>query len=269
MEVELDLRKTARANLSEHYAALRTLKDKRAGVLAAIAQTKKEMAQAEGEALAGVAAKSAPASASAHGKSAPKSARKSKSKWSDSYLSFTTSGARLVVAGHNAKENDELYAKHLSPGDLFFHADIQGAPTVILKDGQAATDADKRETAQWAASYSSAWKTGVASVDVYALPPDAVSKSLPTGGYAGKGAFFLSGEREWFRATPLGLKIGITGDRVALLPIVHPSKLERQVLLAPGATDKEATARKLSAHLSAKADDIAPRLPGGKFTLPL
>ncbi|MDE1797946.1 MAG: DUF814 domain-containing protein [Candidatus Micrarchaeota archaeon] len=267
MEVELDLRKTARANLSAAYAQLRALKDKRAGLRTAMGQTQKELFQAEKEALSEAAGRTGPAH-SKPGASPSKPGRKAKSKWSAQYLSFATSGGRLVVAGRSAKENDELYAKHLAPGDLFFHADIQGAPTVILKDGQKASDSEKRETAQWAASYSSAWKTGVAAVDVYALRPEQVSKTDSTG-YAGKGAFFLSGEREWFRATPLSLKIGVKDGQPATLPACHPSKLDRQLILTPGAVEKESAARKLSAHLSAKADEISPLLPSGKFTLPL
>ncbi len=263
MEVELDLRKSARENLSEQYARLRALKDKRAGLREAIEQTKKELATAQSQTMPS-AAPSPTAFASPHSPSSKSNPKKSKPKWSEAYLSFVTSGGKRVVAGQNAKQNDELYAKHLSPGDLFFHADIQGAPAVILKDGQQASDAEKRETAQWAASYSSAWKTGVASVDVYALKPEQVSKASP-GGYAGKGAFFLSGEREWYRATPLALKIGMLDGGPAALPAVHPGKLDHPISLSPGPVPKEEAAKILSARLSCKADDIARLLPSGKF----
>ena len=42
-----------------------------------------------------------------------------KKKWHFEYLFFTTSGGNLVAAGKNAKQNDELAAKHLSENDLF------------------------------------------------------------------------------------------------------------------------------------------------------
>ncbi|EJW04606.1 hypothetical protein EDEG_01190 [Edhazardia aedis USNM 41457] len=41
----------------------------------------------------------------------------------------------LVIAGRSAQENDLLVKKHLSNDDLFFHADVAGAATVILKNG--------------------------------------------------------------------------------------------------------------------------------------
>lgn len=271
MPLTLDLRKSARENLSELYAQLRSLKDKRAGLHTALTQTRKELDTLQAASAQPPAPEKAPAhsspsarppSASAGSSASKKSS--SKTKWTESYLSFLTSGGKLVVAGHNAKQNDELYAKRLSPGDLFFHADIQGAPTVILKEGQKAGEAERREAAQWAASYSSAWKTGVAAVDVYAVTPEQVSKNA-SGGYVGRGAFAIEGERQWFRQTPLQLKIGLRNGIVAALPAIHPDKLEHSRPLSPGPKPKEEIAKALSSIFSRRADEISTLLPAGKF----
>jgi len=58
----------------------------------------------------------------------------------------------------------------MDAGDLFFHADIDGAPVAVMKTGgRNAGDQDLMEAAQFAASYSAAWKFGYGSVDVYCV----------------------------------------------------------------------------------------------------
>ena len=268
MDIELDPRKSMRQNLSEKYAELRKLKEKKAGLLTAIAQTKKEMEELEKkEKTKATSSDSKNSRASFSTKASSKfRPQKKKSNWYDAYLTFVSSASRRVVAGKNAKQNDELYAKHLAPSDLFFHADIQGAPTVILKDGQKASEEEKKEAAQWAASYSSAWKVGAAAVDVFAVQPDQVSKH-DGGGYVGPGSFVLSGEREWFRQMPLKLKIGKLDGQLAMLPAIHPKTLDTSIMLSPGSMPKEETAKLLSARLGVKVEEVAPLLPGGKFVI--
>ena len=279
MDIELDPRRSMRQNLSDKYAELRKLKEKKAGLLTAIAQTKKEIAEIEEKKGAGQSKtessqrseKTKARTETKKGKdkhpfSSKSSKMRAKARWFDPFLAFAGSGGRRVVAGKNAKQNDELYAKHLSPSDLFFHADIQGAPTVILKDGQKASDEEKKEAAQWAASYSSAWKVGASAVDVFAVKPAQVGKSA-AGGYVGRGAFVIEGEREWFRQMPLKLKVGDLNGQLAMLPAIHPQVLERAIALSPGPLPKEEAAKILSARLGVKMEEIAPLLPGGKFVI--
>ncbi len=261
MAILLDVRKNARAHLQDAFDALKKLKEKRAGLTSALEATKKEMAAAlERKKNEGGA------SGSARHPSSKTRGGRTKTPWHSPYHSFITSGGRRVVAGRDAKQNDELVAKHLADGDLFFHADIQGAPTVILKDGQKADGQEKKEAAQFAASYSSAWKVGASAVDVYAVKPSQVSKHA-MGGYVGRGAFAIEGEREWFRQTPLALKIRVECDGLLVLPACHPKKMEKEIRLTIGSLPKEEAARTLSSRLSAKADEIASMLPGGKFSI--
>lgn len=254
MDHELDCSKSARANLQDVYDKLRVLKDKRKGIVVAIKETEKQIQEHKKK-------------AGSRPKSKKKNQKKRKKKhWYDPYHTFCTSNGFRVVAGRNAKENDELYAKQLKENDLFFHADIQGAATVILKNGKSSQEQDLLETAQWAASFSSAFKTGVSAVDTYAVEREQVSKHAQ-GGYIGRGAFVITGERRWFRKTELRLRIGSIDEEPTVLPLVHSDKLEKEVTIAPGRMDKEAACKKLSAHLSAKADHIASLLPSGKMSI--
>ncbi len=261
MEISLDVRKSARAHLQEAFGGLKKLKEKRAGLLSALEQTKKEMAAAE-EKKKKEEASPSPARSS----SSKKKGGNARAAWHSPYHSFVTSGGRRVVAGRDAKQNDELVAKHLAEGDLFFHADIQGAPTVILKDGQRADGQERKEAAQFAASYSSAWKVGASAVDVYAVKPSQVSKHA-MGGYVGRGAFAIEGEREWFRDTSLDLKIATEDGKVVVLPYIHPTNYPHQAVLSPGPTKKEEISRRLSAVFGVKMEEIASRIPTGKFAI--
>jgi predicted ribosome quality control (RQC) complex YloA/Tae2 family protein len=280
MELILDLRKSVRENLQEKYAILRKLKEKRTGLLKAIEQTKKELAALEKKDRDGKASLAENAALPA-----AFAKKKAKNYWFSQYLTFITSKGRRVVAGKDAKQNDELYAKHLAKEDLFFHADVYGAPATILKDGQRACEDEKKEAAQWAASYSSAWKRGEIAADVYALKPEQVSKHA-TGGYVGRGAFVLTGEREWFRQVQLALKIGLYEDEgrkaedneiakmqkkkesnLNILPAIHPAKLKSQVLLMPGDMPKEEAAKIIAGKLGVKMQEVLQVLPAGKFVI--
>jgi hypothetical protein len=65
------------------------------------------------------------------------------------------------------------------------------------------------EAAQFAASYSGAWRSGHFSADVYAVRPDQVSKTPEAGEYVSRGSFIVRGERTWFRNVPLAVGIGL------------------------------------------------------------
>jgi predicted ribosome quality control (RQC) complex YloA/Tae2 family protein len=234
--------------------ALKELAKKAEGARKAIEETRKEIAEA------GKVKEHAAAEA---GK-APEMKRKKE--WFEKYRWFHTSGNRLVVAGRDAKQNDLLVSKVMEDGDLFFHADIQGAPATMLQDGKKASGQEKRETAQFAASHSSAWKTGAAGVDAYAVGKSQLSKHA-SGGFVGAGGFAIEGEREWFRGTALGLAIGVKDGVAVALPIVHPDAARLPYSIFPGAKEKGAAAKELGKAIGANPDELLLLLPSGKFAI--
>jgi len=254
MKLTLDWRKGARENAEAHYSLSKELAKKAEGARKAIEETKKEIAGASKEKeRADIEAAVAPE-------------MKRKKEWFEKYRWFYTSGNRLVVAGRDAKQNDLLVSKVMTEGDLFFHADIQGAPATILQDGKKASEQEKKEAAQFAASHSSAWKTGAAGVDVYAVEKSQLSKHAQ-GGYVGAGGFAIEGEREWFRSTALGLAIGAKDGVLVGLPLVHPGAENLPYSLFPGAKEKGAAAKELGKAISANADEVLLALPSGKFSI--
>jgi hypothetical protein len=84
---------------------------------------------------------------------------------------------------------------------------------VIQSDGREVSMEAKREAAEAAAAYSKAWSKGLGTVDVFGVGPEQISKSPPSGSYLPKGAFAVTGEREWYRDSEVKLAIGVVLDR--------------------------------------------------------
>ncbi|RRJ32969.1 ribosome rescue protein RqcH [Halocatena pleomorpha] len=141
-------------------------------------------------------------------------------KWYERFRWFHTSDGFLVIGGRSADQNEELVKKYMESGDLFFHTQAHGAPATILKatgPSEAAKDVEipeqsREEAAQFAVSYSSIWKDGHYSGDVYMATPDQVTKTPESGEFIEKGSFVIRGERTYYRDTAVGVSVGITCD---------------------------------------------------------
>jgi hypothetical protein len=177
----------------------------------------------------------------------------------------------LAIGGRDAQQNEMINSKHFDEGDLFFHADIFGAPVVVLKDGASSDSGTREEVAQFAACYSSAWKQMLGVVDVYAMRRDQVSKSTQEG-YLGRGSFLLKGEREWYRNARLELMLFVDNSKLVTLPSKAFEKTDHEgkkfVRVVPGDSIKSDAAKRI-AHLLDydNIDAIMVRLPAGTFSV--
>ncbi|MCX8197495.1 MAG: NFACT RNA binding domain-containing protein [Candidatus Micrarchaeota archaeon] len=250
MKIKLDLRKDAQGNASHYFELAKSIAKKIEGAKEALRKTQEELEKA--------------ASLRKDEKIEPKMKRKKE--WYEKYHWFFTSGKRLVLAGRDAAQNDHLVASVMTDGDLFFHADIQGAPATILVDGKNASEQEKKEAAQFAASHSSAWKIGAAAVDVYCVQKSQLSKTAHKG-YVGKGAFAIEGKREWFHKTQLALAIGLDGKRVLCLPACHKDAQTMPIVIYPGGAEKGQAARQIAKLLGAEYEEVLAILPSGNMTI--
>jgi len=253
MKIRLDWRKSLQENANRHYSLSKEMAKKEGGARKAIAETDALIAKARFEWQ----------SCEEEAKNLPKAKRKRE--WFEKFRWFYTSGGKLVIAGRDAKQNDLLVSKFMEGEDLFFHADIQGAPATILKGGKGASGQEKLEAAQFAASHSSAWKVGAASVDVYAVFKEQLSKHAQ-GGFVGAGGFAIAGGREWFRGTPLGLAIGEKEGVVLCIPQCHPDASKMRFSVANGFVEKGKAAKQIAHILGASVDEVTAALPTGKFS---
>ncbi len=268
-EIELDFRKSVEENAEDYYEGSKHARKKVAGVYGAMEETKKRMEEeSEIETI-----------------EKPIKVEKKRKKWFEKFRWFKSSDEFLVVGGKDATSNEVLVRKHAESNDLVFHSDIQGSPFVIVKsEDSEVSDYAKKEAAEFTAAYSKAWGSGLATVDVYAVRPDQVSKQPPTGEYLPKGSFMVYGQREWFRDVELKVAIGVRIDReneeieVIAGPVMPIRKQTNYfVTIKPGEIEGSNLARKIKNKILIKStpedkvwiekvplDEFQNFIPGGK-----
>jgi predicted ribosome quality control (RQC) complex YloA/Tae2 family protein len=165
--------------------------------------------------------------------------------WYHRFRWFVTSDGTVVLGGRDASQNEELVKKYMAGGDLFVHADIHGASVVIVKGRTEKMD----EVAQFAASYSGAWRSGHFSADVYSAQPGQVSKTPQAGEFVARGSFIVRGERTYYRNIPLAVGIGLVLEPQAAViggpPGVVKSRTKRFAELKPGQYEPNDVAKKV------------------------
>jgi len=130
--------------------------------------------------------------------------------WFEKFRWFVSSDGFLVVAGKDAVSNEVLIKKYTTADDIIFHADIIGAPFVVVKtEGKEPSEQCLREAGEFAAAFSRGWREGFASADVYWVKPDQLSKGGSSGEYVPHGAFVVSGKRNWLRGVSLRVAVGV------------------------------------------------------------
>ncbi len=137
--------------------------------------------------------------------------------WYERFRWFRTSDGFLVLGGRDAGQNEELVEKYLESGDRFLHVQSHGGPATVLKaadPSESARDVEipersQREAARFAVSYSSVWKAGQYSDDVYMVDNDQVTKTPESGEYLATGGFAIRGDRTYFEDTPVDVTVGV------------------------------------------------------------
>jgi len=148
-------------------------------------------------------------------KKARKFYKKRERRWYEHFHWSKTINGYLIIGGRDMKSNDSLVRRRMKDNSLFFHADVHGAPYVILMPDEEKIPAeqpgedDLKEAALIAGVYSKAWKARHGSVDVYYVSPDQVSHTAPSGEYVPKGGIMIRGRKNYIKNIPLSLTIGI------------------------------------------------------------
>jgi predicted ribosome quality control (RQC) complex YloA/Tae2 family protein len=235
LRFSLNLRRTLFENAAEYYERGKKAKQKAAGASTALEESRKKLSEIEKRLREAEALKTKPTEVM---KELVK--RKVRRKeWYEKFRWFTSSDGFLVVAGKDAVSNEVLVKKHAEPEDPVFHADITGAPFVVIKTGGKTLSGQVlREAGEFAAAYSRGWREGVGSADVYWVKPEHLSKSGPSGEYVPHGAFAVMGKRNWMRSVPLQLAVGVVGgEKVRFLggPVeAVKAKTKAYITLVPG-----------------------------------
>ncbi len=196
----------------------------------------------------------------------PKAIEKKTREWYERFRWFISSEGNLILGGRDASSNEVVVKKHMEDNDIYFHADAYGAPHVIVKEGDKATETALNEAAVFAVSFSSLWKEGYGGGDAYWVRPEQVTKNAPSGEYLKKGAFSIKGKRNYIRSVPIKVAIGITSEGKIMCGPDAPIEKHtvKNVKIMPGKDKKESFAKKIAKILETEdIDGIVQALPPG------
>ncbi|XP_013097254.2 ribosome quality control complex subunit NEMF homolog [Stomoxys calcitrans] len=118
--------------------------------------------------------------------------------WFEKFYWFISSENFLVIGGRDAQQNELIVKRYMRPNDIYVHAEIQGASSVIVRNPSGADVPPKTliEAGTMAISYSVAWDAKVVT-NAYWVRSDQVSKTAPTGEYLGTGSFMIRGKKNF------------------------------------------------------------------------
>jgi predicted ribosome quality control (RQC) complex YloA/Tae2 family protein len=264
VEIELQLDKTIEENATIYFEKSKKAKKKILGLEKAIIAQKQRQEKKSNEII----------------QKTQKKVRKKK--WFEKYRWFITSNGLIVVGGKTAQQNEEIVKKQMKKEDVYFHAEIHGAPHCIIKTKdektkkiRAVPETSMKEAAQFAGTFSKAFGTGQSMVDVYSVKPEQVSKKAPSGESMGTGAFMIYGERNWFKKSSVSCAIGYNQKYDSLMcgPIsAVKQKCVRVFELKQGNQEKNSVAKELQKKFKEKGysftnSEILSLLPNGTFEI--
>lgn len=132
--------------------------------------------------------------------------------WFEKFAWFISSDGFLVLAGRDAQQNELLVKKYLRAGDVYVHADVHGAGSLVIKNHvypQLKTPPPKtlHEAGTFSICFSRAWEAKIVT-SAWWVRSDQVSKTAPSGEYLGTGSFMIRGQKNFLPPMQLSLSFG-------------------------------------------------------------
>ncbi len=274
-DVMVDLRENAQENGDALFEAAKRAKQRREGAESALKDAEARLREVEAR---GLDAFGAPP--------AKKVEAQSRHFWFEAYRWTVTPSGLIAVGGRNAAQNDAVVKKYLRDGDRYVHADIHGAPSVVLRPYDVPAgdvpDADLRAAGHFAVCASRAWRQfGHASA--YWVTAAQVSKTPRSGEFVPRGAWIVHGKRtpldglatEWWvgkvpftlSGQPVPRGASPVGRTVDKLVGGHRDSLaryaDRLVRLVPGDVEPADAAARLAEAFSTSIEEAQGVLPAG------
>ena len=286
--ITLHLDETVHQNAQRYFSKGRKDKQRAEGAKAALADTQKRQKKVDKQRAKDEAAGRVSAT------------KRTKKFWFERNRWTMLSSGQLFVGGRDAKGNDQIVKKHLTSADLYFHADLHGAPSCSLKlkegfeedphpnpllpegvpslrltqslDIAEHPEAAMAESAQMSVCWSRAWGSGGAAATAFHAKQGQVSKTTESGESLGRGAFIVRGNRHWYKDLSMELTLGMVAINGVPLPLVGThsavtSICERWVRLSPGTEKKEQVATRIAKATGLLQDDVLSSLPSGNVSL--
>jgi predicted ribosome quality control (RQC) complex YloA/Tae2 family protein len=260
VSVRIDIRKDVNQNASHYYEKSKVMKDKLDGAREALMATERML--------------KAPQKIQEPSRQVLKKRQIGRRYWFETYRWFISTSGNIVIAGRDAKTNDRVVRKYLKAGDRYAHADVHGAPSVVIKaqdvhgNPMEIGETTLEEACYFATCFSRVWSANVGSASAYWVLPEQVSRTPQSGEYLPKGAFIIRGKRNILRNIPLELRVGAIEIEEVQKIMCAPSKAiesraARSVKIVPGRERKSDVARKLAELFQVHVDEVLGILPSG------
>lgn len=170
--------------------------------------------------------------------------------WFQRYRWFFTSDGFVAVGGRDSSSNSALIRKQMGAQDRVFHADTFGSPFFVLKDAGKASTVSIEEVSDATVCFSRAWRDATHGTGAYWVLPEQVKKAAPSGQFLPKGSFVIEGRRNYVRASPLKLAVGLVRHSDSLiLSCGPPAPLKQQsvcyAVIEPSSGDMADAAKKI------------------------
>jgi predicted ribosome quality control (RQC) complex YloA/Tae2 family protein len=260
-DVDLDFRLSVADNAQKAYEEHKKLQSKIRGAKRSILKTREHLASAQKHKQ----------NKDKHKDDAQKTV-KEKQFWFERFRWFISSEGNIVIGGRDARTNELIVKKYLKAGDRYAHADIQGAPSVVIKSRSIhdehvpISEETLNEACRFAAAYSKAWKQFM-EAQAYWVLPEQVSKTPQSGEFVPKGAFIIRGKRNYSKCK-LELAVGMVKvDDVQKIMVCPPdtikSRTKTYVVFQPGDITKNSFAKQIAKIFHVSVDTVESLLPPG------
>ncbi|PHH69750.1 hypothetical protein CDD82_7539 [Ophiocordyceps australis] len=136
-----------------------------------------------------------------------------KQMWFEKFIWFISSDGYLVLGGNDSAQDEMLYKRYLRKGDVYCHADLQGAANVIIKNKATTPDAPippatLSQAGSLSVCCSDAWDSK-AGMGAWWVNANQVSKTDSMGELLPSGRFVVTGDKNHLPPAQLLLGLGI------------------------------------------------------------
>lgn len=133
--------------------------------------------------------------------------------WFEKFIFFISSEGYLVLGGRDITQTEILYSRYLKKGDVYVHADLRGAASVIVKNKNGLSQSSippstLAEAGTLAVVTSNAWDSK-AVMSAWWVPASEVSKTSVVGEYLPAGEFAILGQKRFLPPAQLLLGFGV------------------------------------------------------------
>ncbi len=189
--------------------------------------------------------------------------------WFENFRWCFSSEGILMIGGRDAKSNERVVKKYMRDTDLYAHADISGASSVVIRveKDQIADDATKVQGCHFSVLHSKAWNAKIGSTPAYWVIPDQVSRTPQSGEFVAKGSFIIRGKKNMVDKLPLvgaagtiyveGVPKVMFGPETAVLKMCNGKYFR----IRPGNIKKSDVVKKISAELGGEMEQVMSVLP--------